>query len=178
MISSAVLLVEVGALSVGRIVQVHKRADPFKRGEEKSIFKFGGSAVVLFGKRGAWLPAPDIFAKTREVVETFIRLGDVIATGLKDTPAPTWDFIGKFCRSFSMPAQGSFLSFATRRSPPAARKSKQARPAGPGGLKFFHAGTARDLQRHPDGHGATPQTRMPLGAHCLASDFMTIPARF
>jgi phosphatidylserine decarboxylase len=38
--------VEVGALSVGRIVQVHKKDVSFRRGEEKSVFKFGGSAVA------------------------------------------------------------------------------------------------------------------------------------
>jgi phosphatidylserine decarboxylase len=73
--------VEVGALSVGRIVQVHKN-DRFQRGEEKSVFKFGGSAVVLFGEKGAWQPSSDILAKTREGIETFIRLGDVIAASL------------------------------------------------------------------------------------------------
>jgi len=64
---------------VGRIVQVHKMDLPFERGEEKSVFKFGGSAVVLFGERGAWVPSPDIVAKTRDGIETFIHLGDTIA---------------------------------------------------------------------------------------------------
>ena len=72
--------VEIGALSVGRIVQVHARKnDPFHRGEEKSVFKFGGSAVVLFGEKGAWCPAEDILANTRHGIETMIRLGEVIA---------------------------------------------------------------------------------------------------
>jgi phosphatidylserine decarboxylase len=73
--------VEVGALSVGRIVQVHARKnDPFRRGEEKSVFKFGGSAVVMFGEEGAWTPAADIIAKTHQGIETLIRLGETIAT--------------------------------------------------------------------------------------------------
>lgn len=71
--------VEVGALSVGRIKQVHPKDQPFERGEEKSVFKFGGSAVVVFGQKGAWLPAEDIRVKTAEGIETFIRLGEVIA---------------------------------------------------------------------------------------------------
>jgi phosphatidylserine decarboxylase len=70
--------VEVGALSVGRIVQVHKE-ERFRRGEEKSVFKFGGSAVVMIGEKGAWKPADDILAHTQEGIETFVRLGDVIA---------------------------------------------------------------------------------------------------
>jgi phosphatidylserine decarboxylase len=77
--------VEVGALSVGRIVQVHARKDdPFRRGEEKSVFKFGGSAVVMFGEQGAWLPAADIIANTQRGIETFIRLGETIATASTD----------------------------------------------------------------------------------------------
>lgn len=71
--------VEVGALSVGRIVQVHKKANPFRRGEEKSVFKFGGSAVVLFGQKGAWCPAADILRHSDEGIETYLRLGEFIA---------------------------------------------------------------------------------------------------
>jgi len=71
--------VEIGALSVGRITQVHSSGRPFRRGDEKSVFKFGGSAVVLFGQKGAWRPAEDILAQTRQGRETFVRLGEVIA---------------------------------------------------------------------------------------------------
>ena len=70
--------VEVGAMSVGRIVQVHPRETAFQRGEEKSVFKFGGSAVVLFGEPGKWRPADDILQHTAESIETLIRLGDTI----------------------------------------------------------------------------------------------------
>jgi len=73
--------VEVGAMSVGRIVQVHPLDTPFQRGEEKSVFKFGGSAIVVFGEPGQWRPADDILRHTAENVETLVRLGDVIALG-------------------------------------------------------------------------------------------------
>lgn len=68
--------VEVGAMSVGRIVQVHPVAMPFERGDEKSVFKFGGSAIVVFGEPGFWRPADDILHHTTENVETLVRLGD------------------------------------------------------------------------------------------------------
>jgi phosphatidylserine decarboxylase len=70
--------VEVGALSVGRIVQVHPLDVPFKRGEAKSVFRFGGSAIVVFGEPGAWQPADDLIAHTKESVETFGRLGEPV----------------------------------------------------------------------------------------------------
>jgi len=72
--------VEIGALSVGRIVQVHPLDRPFNRGAEKSVFRFGGSAVVMFGEPGAWIPSRDILRKTGDGIETFVRLGEEIAT--------------------------------------------------------------------------------------------------
>jgi phosphatidylserine decarboxylase len=71
--------VEVGAMSVGRIVQVHPLSMPFERGAEKSVFKFGGSAVVVFGEVGKWRPADDILEHTAKGIETLVRLGDVVA---------------------------------------------------------------------------------------------------
>jgi phosphatidylserine decarboxylase len=50
--------VEGGALSVGRIVQVHPLGQPFRRGTEKSVFCFGDSAIVVFSEAGAWRPEP------------------------------------------------------------------------------------------------------------------------
>lgn len=71
--------VEVGAMSVGRIVQVHPTETEFHRGEEKSVFKFGGSAIVVFGEVRAWRPADDILEHTAKGIETLVRLGDRVA---------------------------------------------------------------------------------------------------
>jgi phosphatidylserine decarboxylase len=75
--------VEIGALSVGKIVQVHPLNVPFTRGAEKSLFRFGGSAVIMFGEREAWLPSEDILQKTEEGVEVLVRLGEPIAERTK-----------------------------------------------------------------------------------------------
>jgi phosphatidylserine decarboxylase len=71
--------VEVGAMSVGRIKQVHPLDTPFSRGNEKSVFKFGGSAIVVFGQLGSWEPAADLIDNTRKGRETLVRLGDAVA---------------------------------------------------------------------------------------------------
>jgi phosphatidylserine decarboxylase len=71
--------VEIGALTVGRIVQTHPIENPFARGEEKSVFRFGGSAVIVFGEAGAWRPTEDLLAHTRRGIETFVRLGETVA---------------------------------------------------------------------------------------------------
>jgi phosphatidylserine decarboxylase len=70
--------VEVGALGVGRIVQTHDEADPFQRGEEKGMFLFGGSTVMVFGEPGAWTPSADLLEKTGEGVESLVRLGEPV----------------------------------------------------------------------------------------------------
>jgi phosphatidylserine decarboxylase len=78
--------VEIGALTVGRVVQTHPLDRPFHRGDEKSHFDFGGSAIVVFGEPGAWRPADDVLNQTAEGVETLLRLGQSVAaraTGLK-----------------------------------------------------------------------------------------------
>ena len=71
--------VEIGALTVGRIVQVHPLDAPYNRGDEKSVFRFGGSSIVVFGQPGAWRPSDDLLRNTSENVETFVRLGDGVA---------------------------------------------------------------------------------------------------
>lgn len=71
--------VEVGALTVGRISQVHPFDMPFRRGEEKSVFQFGGSAIVVFGEPAAWCPCEDLIIHTEQGVETFVRLGEAVA---------------------------------------------------------------------------------------------------
>jgi phosphatidylserine decarboxylase len=73
--------VEVGALSVGRIAQVHPLSSPFKRGEEKAVFRFGGSAIVVFGEPDKWRPSDDLLQNTGENVETLVRLGECVALG-------------------------------------------------------------------------------------------------
>ncbi len=71
--------VEVGAIMVGRIIQSHDEARPFKRGDEKGYFLFGGSTVIVLGEKGRWKPDADILDQTRQNRETYIRLGQRLA---------------------------------------------------------------------------------------------------
>lgn len=69
--------VEVGAFGVGAIVQTH--TDPaFKRMDEKGLFKFGGSTLVLVFPRGTLLVSEDILSKSREGIETLVKTGETI----------------------------------------------------------------------------------------------------
>jgi phosphatidylserine decarboxylase len=71
--------VEVGALCVGKIVQSRPFGRPFKRGEEKGYFLFGGSTILLFGQPGKWTPTEDLLRHTKEGFETLVELGSPVA---------------------------------------------------------------------------------------------------
>jgi phosphatidylserine decarboxylase len=74
-----VAFVEIGAMTVGRVSQTHPLDAPFRRGDEKAVFKFGGSAIALFGEPDKWRPSDDVLQRTQEGVETLIRLGETVA---------------------------------------------------------------------------------------------------
>jgi len=67
--------VEVGALSVGKILQSTEVGARFNRGDVKGRFGLGASTVIVVGERGAWTPDADIVAQTRAGRETFVKLG-------------------------------------------------------------------------------------------------------
>jgi len=71
--------IEVGATCVGKIVQSFDESQPFKKGDEKGYFLFGGSTVVLCGEKGKWAPSEDMLTNTKAGIETYIQLGDVVA---------------------------------------------------------------------------------------------------
>ncbi len=74
---------EVGALCVGRIVQSHASTGAFKRGEEKGYFLFGASTVIMVGEPGRWKLDLDLIERTKQGVETLVRLGDKIASSAR-----------------------------------------------------------------------------------------------
>lgn len=72
-----VIMMEVGALLVGRIVNHHQQAQ-VKRGQEKGFFRFGGSTVVVLLNAGAAEIDEDILRNSREGIETVVRFGEKI----------------------------------------------------------------------------------------------------
>ena len=69
--------VEVGALLVGKIVNLHGKKS-VKRGEEKGYFQYGGSTVVLIIEKNAVRIDDDIIKNSSEGVETVVRFGEKI----------------------------------------------------------------------------------------------------
>ena len=72
-----VLMMEVGALMVGRIENVPLRGR-VKRGKEKGNFAFGGSTIVLMTQKDRVLPDPDILLNSEKGIETRVHLGEKI----------------------------------------------------------------------------------------------------
>lgn len=72
-----VLMMEVGALLVGKIVN-HHGAARVRRGQEKGYFQFGGSTVILLLRAGAVRLDGDILENSKAGIETVVRYGEKI----------------------------------------------------------------------------------------------------
>lgn len=72
-----VLMMEVGALMVGRIVN-HQEEAEVKRGEEKGMFEFGGSTVILLLQKDAVAIEQQILENTKNGYETIVKMGEEI----------------------------------------------------------------------------------------------------
>ena len=71
-----VAMIEVGATNVGTIKQTHVADRAVAKGEEKGVFKFGGSCVItLFERRRIRFDA-DFVKQSAQQVETYARMGD------------------------------------------------------------------------------------------------------
>ena len=75
-----VLLMEVGALFVGSIVQTYRAGMHVSRGEEKGFFKFGGSTTLFFFEKGAMNFDADLLRNSSNGSETLVRMGERIGT--------------------------------------------------------------------------------------------------
>lgn len=72
-----VLMMEVGAMMVGRIVNDHPQGE-VSRGEEKGHFEFGGSTVILCLQRDRVQIDADLFANSGDGKETVVKMGEKI----------------------------------------------------------------------------------------------------
>lgn len=74
-----ILISEVGATMVGSIIQTYSKNSYIKKGEEKGLFAFGGSTVVLFFEKGKVNIDHDLLTNTQNGIETSIKMGENIA---------------------------------------------------------------------------------------------------
>ncbi len=69
--------IEVGALLVGKISNLHNE-HTFKRGDEKGMFEFGGSTIVLLLKKDSAVISQKIIENSEKGIETVVKYGEVI----------------------------------------------------------------------------------------------------
>lgn len=69
--------IEVGAMMVGRIVN-HDGEAEISRGQEKGMFEFGGSTIVLLFRKDTVIPDEDILKNTDDGFETIVKMGEKI----------------------------------------------------------------------------------------------------
>ena len=72
-----VLVMEVGAMLVGKIVNYHEAAI-VQRGEEKGRFEFGGSSIIILLEKGRAVIDEDILNNSANGIETKVKLGERI----------------------------------------------------------------------------------------------------
>lgn len=73
-----VLLMEVGALFVGSIVQTYRAGMHVQKGDEKGYFKFGGSSTLFFFEKGAMRFDADLIENSARGKETLVAMGEQI----------------------------------------------------------------------------------------------------
>lgn len=71
-----VVMLEVGATNVGSILETYLAGRRVTKGEEKGMFKFGGSCVITLFQRGRIRIDDDILQQSRTHLETYARMGD------------------------------------------------------------------------------------------------------
>ena len=74
-----ILIMEVGAMLVGRIVNYHEEAR-VKRGEEKGRFEFGGSTIIVCLEKGRVAVDEEILFNSTRGIETSVKMGEKIGT--------------------------------------------------------------------------------------------------
>jgi len=72
----SVAMLEVGATNVGSIKQTFVEERLLEKGEEKGLFKFGGSCVITLFQRGRIKFTDDLVEQSAHCVETYARMGD------------------------------------------------------------------------------------------------------
>ena len=72
---------EVGALLVGKIVNLHGRHKCL-RGEEKGYFKYGGSTVIVLLEKDRVKVFPEIVSATKRGIEIPVKMGQIVGRSI------------------------------------------------------------------------------------------------
>ena len=73
-----ILMIPVGALMVGKIVETYKAGQPVAKGDEAGYFAFGGSTVVLLFEKNIIQPKEDFIKNSAHGFETVVKMGEAL----------------------------------------------------------------------------------------------------
>lgn len=76
-----IVQIEVGALMVGKILNFHQSGS-FHKGEEKGMFQFGGSTIVLLLRQGSVQLDQELLDNTADQLETIVKIGEGIGRSI------------------------------------------------------------------------------------------------
>jgi phosphatidylserine decarboxylase len=76
------LIVEIGALTVGSVVQQYCTGERVDRGDRKGHFELGGSTVVLLFQPGAIEIDHDLLTNTADGLETSMNMGQSLGRAI------------------------------------------------------------------------------------------------
>jgi phosphatidylserine decarboxylase len=79
----SVMMMEIGAMFVGSIVQTYRAGTQVQRGDEKGYFKFGGSTCILFFEKNKIKFDSDLVENSARGLETLVKMGDHLAESVR-----------------------------------------------------------------------------------------------
>lgn len=75
-----VVMMEIGAMFVGTIVQTYRPTMSVEKGDEKGFFKFGGSTCILFFEKDSMHFDEDLVKNSSAGLETLVKMGEHIGS--------------------------------------------------------------------------------------------------
>lgn len=75
-----VIHIDVGALTVGKIIQHFPNGGSVNRGEEKGLFEFGASTIILLFKPNTIIFDYDILRYSKQNIEVIVKMGEKVGT--------------------------------------------------------------------------------------------------
>ena len=78
-----VAMIEVGATMVGSIRQTYPAGTKVKKGDEKGLFKFGGSCVITLFQRDRIVFDADLREQSANHIETYAKMGERCALAVR-----------------------------------------------------------------------------------------------
>ena len=72
---------------VGKISNHEEDSAQVKRGDEKGMFEFGGSTIVVMTEPGMAEPDKDIIQNTKAQAETLVKMGELLVVNMNNSDA-------------------------------------------------------------------------------------------